>query len=383
MQVEELRTPGLTDRPVVIGGGPGERRVVADCSEEAEAMGVCPGMPLREALSLCPDAALIPPGGGYERVWEEILFALGAFTLRVEAEAPGLAYLDMTKVLDVNGDEKGAALAMSRKVRESSRMRMTVGVGNSRFIARQAASRAFDALVIPPGAEREFLSLLPVGALPLSEGDREHLRLLGLYTIKDVGRLSRKALVSQFGREGAALFDMVHGADEKSPIPRRHPSLCVESEVVCDVPLDTAGGLRALMEELAPGLADELGRMRMACRKMEVALSLGNGDTVKKALVMKRPTAEAGEMAARLLGLLEGLTLASPVVSVKVSIPCPAQAACGEQEGLFTRKSLFLERLDGIRAYFEARYGHTPLVRAKEQDRYARLPERRFSFVDV
>lgn len=377
-----MRRPGLVGRPVIIGGGPKERGNVVDCSEEAEALGIRPGMLLREALYLCPDALLIPLADGYGRIWEDILFAIGAFTLRIEPEAPGIAYLDMTKVLRTNGDEKGLASAITRGIRCSSRMKMTIGVGNSRFIAKHAALCAFDALVIEPGGEKEFLSLLPIDALPLGKKEKEHLRFLGLSTIKKVSAFSKKELISQFGRQGTALFDAAQGVDEKRPILRRQNPLCLEKEFSPDVSLDTSGEMLAIMEDMILGLSDELRRMRMTCRKMEITLFLQSGNPVEKALVIKKPTHEAKAMAARLLGVLEGLALESPVVSLKVSIPDPAFAQ-GDQEGLFRRKSLFLERLEGVKAYLQARYGHTSLVTVEEGDRHARLPERRFRFVDV
>src|SRR5215813_8780337 len=61
LRVEILRHPAWDGRPLVLGGAPGERKVVQLCSPEAEAAGVRPGLPLREVVPLCPEAMVLQP----------------------------------------------------------------------------------------------------------------------------------------------------------------------------------------------------------------------------------------------------------------------------------------------------------------------------------
>src|ERR1700682_619232 len=61
LRVEILRHPAWDGRPLVLGGAPGERKVVQLCSPEAEAAGVWPGLPLREVVPLCPEAIVLQP----------------------------------------------------------------------------------------------------------------------------------------------------------------------------------------------------------------------------------------------------------------------------------------------------------------------------------
>src|ERR671939_815489 len=61
LRVEVLRHPAWDGRPLVLGGGPGERKIVQSCSPEAEAAGVRPGLPLREVVPLCPEAIVLQP----------------------------------------------------------------------------------------------------------------------------------------------------------------------------------------------------------------------------------------------------------------------------------------------------------------------------------
>src|SRR6059058_4827317 len=61
LRVEILRHPSWDGRPLVLGGGPGERKVVQLCSPEAERAGIRPGLPLREVVPLCREAIVLQP----------------------------------------------------------------------------------------------------------------------------------------------------------------------------------------------------------------------------------------------------------------------------------------------------------------------------------
>jgi DNA polymerase IV len=271
-QVERLSNPDMEDKPVIVGGIHEGQDRVADCSEEAAALGVVSGMALREAYYRCPDALLLPFSNRYDSAWESILFALGAYGSRIGSSVPGVAYLDITKAAKICRDERKVAFAIIRDLRNSSLLKARIGIGNSRFIARQAALCAWDALIIEPGSERDFLSLMSIEALPIKENEVAHLRLLGLTTLKKVSSVSKKALVSQFGLTGAALFEIANGLSEKKSIPRRQGALSLERESTSDTPLYASSDTENVRERMINEPPGELRRARMISRGVAVAL---------------------------------------------------------------------------------------------------------------
>jgi DNA polymerase IV len=93
VEVERLHDPSLRDRPVVVGGAE-ERKEVLDCSPEAMARGVRPGMPLREALSRCPGAAFVQAHPEwYRAATMAMVNALLELSPLVEPAGPGVIYL--------------------------------------------------------------------------------------------------------------------------------------------------------------------------------------------------------------------------------------------------------------------------------------------------
>jgi DNA polymerase-4 len=94
VEVERLHEPALRDRPVVVGGSPQERKAVLDCSPEAMARGIQPGMPLREALSRCAEAAFVEAHPEwYEAATQSLVNALLELSPLVEPAGPGVIYV--------------------------------------------------------------------------------------------------------------------------------------------------------------------------------------------------------------------------------------------------------------------------------------------------
>ena len=357
---------------------------MVDCSPEAVSWGVYPAMPLRQAHHLCPQASFILfEKERYLGLWEEILFALGAFSLRMESDGCGLAYLDTTKSPKTYKREGALAADIGQEMSCSFGIAAKVGIGNSRFLAGQAAFHAKEgSLVVEEGGERRFLSPLSVNTLPVGDEVKERLNLLGLKTLGRLSPLSREALVSQFGLSGNLLYELSRGIEDRQPLSIRRNVVYFEKEMASETPIEGAILFSGQMEGLLDELAAELKQARWLCRKLKVVLDLDNGATAHKTVLFKDPTGDAKEMLMRVKNLLASLALESPIRGARLRI-CQVSAAEVEQESLFKRRPDFLKKLEGIRDYLDALYGYTPLFKVEEGDKDSRLPERRFVFREI
>ena len=120
----------------------------------------------------------------------------------------------------------------------------------------------------------------------------------------------------------------------------------------------------------------------MVARKISITLWLDNGRPLEKLVVMKKPSADPSQLSRAISDFLESLHLDNPVMSLRICLPGPVTLS-GDQGDLFRKKSAFAERLEGIKSYFNARYGHTPLMKVEHGEEHSRLPERRFRFADL
>jgi DNA polymerase-4 len=96
VSVERVRDPALLGRPVIVGGKPGERGVVACASYEARAAGIRAGMPLFHAAALAPRGTVFLHGDhpAYMDASRRVMTLLERFSPRVEPVSLDEAYLD-------------------------------------------------------------------------------------------------------------------------------------------------------------------------------------------------------------------------------------------------------------------------------------------------
>jgi DNA polymerase-4 len=83
--IEQRDRPELRGKPVVVGGSPQSRGVVATCSYEARAFGVRSAMSARTAYRLCPQAIFLQPRFEvYRAVSQDIMAIFKRITPLVE-----------------------------------------------------------------------------------------------------------------------------------------------------------------------------------------------------------------------------------------------------------------------------------------------------------
>ena len=254
--VEIRDNRGLSSQPVVIGGFPHERKPVFDCSIAAARFGIVPGLSLREAYHLCPNAIFLPSGRAkYTEAFDNVLAVLYHFSPTVEPSDLGKAFLDASGLEYLFGAEEELVRRVASEVCRQTSLLSKVGLASNKFVADVAATcaSAEEPLVVSKGEEREFLAPLPVRLLPLSDETKKRLDLLGLHTLGQIASLPLDALVSQFGQEGLLAHQLARGMDESRLMPRPRPMI-VEDEFAPHNPLVTAetllGAIGLLLDRL-------------------------------------------------------------------------------------------------------------------------------------
>jgi DNA polymerase-4 len=139
--VEQRDNPGLKGKPVIVGGPPNSRGVVATCSYEARKYGIHSAMASRVAFRLCPQAIFITPRFEvYEKVSEQVLEIFHEYTDLVEPLSLDEAYLDVTE------NKKGIPLAAEaarlilKEIYARTGLTASAGVSFNKFLAKVAAN---------------------------------------------------------------------------------------------------------------------------------------------------------------------------------------------------------------------------------------------------
>jgi DNA polymerase-4 len=259
--IEQRDHPELRGRPVVVGGEPAARGVVATASYEARRFGIHSAMPTRTALRLCPNAVLIPPRFDvYRQVSEQLRDLFLALTPLVEPLALDEAFLDVSLMHPSPGEAEGTARALKQRIREDTGLTASVGVARNKLVAKVASDRQKpDGMtIVRTGDERSFLAPLPVRSL-FGVGPRteERLRAAGIAQVSQLAEARPDWLVARFGQSGLEWQRMAQGIDERPVVPDRELKQISREQTF---PRDVAhrGELRTVLEALATELGPAL-----------------------------------------------------------------------------------------------------------------------------
>ncbi|MEM7196733.1 MAG: DNA polymerase IV, partial [Pseudomonadota bacterium] len=93
--VEERENPSLVGQPVVVGGDPARRGVVAAANYVSRQYGVRSAMPMSTALRKCPHLIICPPNSAlYAQISEQIREIFRTYTPQIEPLSLDEAFLD-------------------------------------------------------------------------------------------------------------------------------------------------------------------------------------------------------------------------------------------------------------------------------------------------
>ncbi len=283
--VEVRDRPELAGKPVIVGGTPAGRGVVAAASYEARRFGVHSAMPAGTALRLCPQAIVIPPRmSHYAQVSAQIQEILFRYTPLVEPLSLDEAFLDVTGTERLFGTPAEIAGRIKREIRGELGLVASVGAAPNKFLAKIASDlRKPDALVIvDPAAVQEFLDPLPVGRLwgvgRVTGGVFERL---GIQTISQVRQLPLETLQQHFGRTGEHLWQLAHGIDDRCVVPDREAK-SISHETTFAVDVDDREVLRAWLLELTEHVGQRLRRHGLRGRTVHLKVRFADFTTITR-----------------------------------------------------------------------------------------------------
>lgn len=300
--------PSLAGRPVVIGGDPEGRGVVAAASYEARRYGIRSAMPAARARRLCPSAVFLRPEfPRYRRESERVFAIWRSFTPLVQAMSIDEAYLDLTEHLERWGSATAAAREIRRRVREETSLTVSVGVAPNKLVAKIASDHGKpDGLtVVRPGEVEAFLESLPVRRLHgVGPATERALAELGVTTIGELRGLPAERLAERFGRHGRALYEFARGRDER-PVHtgRERKSLGHESTFRRD--LTRRADMEAELDRLSEAVAAGLAERALAACTVTIKVRYPDFTTVTRSTTLPLPTADGGAIAGLARGLLD------------------------------------------------------------------------------
>ena len=215
VSVERILNPSLIGKPVIVGGDPKGRGVVAACSYEAREYGLHSAMPIKQAYRLCPKGIYIHGSmGEYSRFSRAVKKILENYAPMIEQASIDEFYMDFTGTQKIYGSMIMLANRIQAEIKTKLGLPCSIGIAGNKTIAKIAsdAMKPEGVTYIYPGMEKEFLAQMPVEAIPgVGKVTVKSLHQKGFFLIKDITKLSHEYFIAAYGKYGIDLWEKANG----------------------------------------------------------------------------------------------------------------------------------------------------------------------------
>jgi DNA polymerase IV len=314
--LELAQRPDLYGGPVVVGEWERDAQVIA-ASEEAMAFGVLPGLALRQAEHLCPQATFLSPDPvAATNLRELIASALYDLAPVVEVRVEGIAWLDVSGVPKPGESIREARRRLRAVIGREPRL----GLAPGPFSARLAAARARPGRLMRIEDARAFLAPLSSHELPLEEEQLERLDLLGLRTLGAVAVIGQRELESQLGRAGrySVLLARGHEPDQLTPWT---PPMFTSTHRQFDPPVEDREALLFVARALCGDLASELGLRGTGAKQVRVRLVFETGGYEERDSLVRHPLSSAIELFGLIGSWIKEWQPRAPITELWIELP--------------------------------------------------------------
>ena len=305
--VEQRDDPSLRARPVVVGGRPDQRGVVAAASYEARAFGVHSAMSMAKAVRLCPSLVIVRPDFARYKAAASAVFAIfREVTPLVEPMSLDEAYLDVTD--NAWNEPLGTTVArrLKERIRGDTQLTASAGVAPNKFLAKIASGwKKPDGLtVIGPDKVEPFLQQLPVHALwGVGPVTAKKLRARGIERLVDVRTADITDLRATVGSLADWLRQLAHGIDERPVVPHREAKSSGTENTYPEDLTDSAL-IRDEIAEMTRHAVSWLSRQSLFARTVTIKVRYSDFTTITRSH-SAAPTRDESALVARAVQLLE------------------------------------------------------------------------------
>tara|TARA_Y100001970_G_scaffold273192_1_gene371031 strand:- start:4401 stop:5495 length:1095 start_codon:yes stop_codon:yes gene_type:complete len=305
--VEQRDNSKLAGRPVLVGGRPDSRGVVASASYEARKYGVRSAMPMSRAIKLCPQAVMKRPRFDvYREVSNHVMEIFKTFTPIIEPLSLDEAYLDVTDKQTLTMTPPVIAKNLKLKVLEELELTISTGVSTSKSISKIASDidKPDGLTVVRPGTERDFLDPLPIESLwGIGPKTKDRINKQGIYKIKELASQDDFWFVENFGANAKLIKLMSLGVDER-PVLIHKDRKSYSSETTLNEDTGDVILLKEIVSRLSQDVSNSLMKKGISGKTVKLKLRTSNFETFTRQISFMDPVQlsfEISEYATKLL----------------------------------------------------------------------------------
>ena len=293
--VEQRDYPELRGKPLIVGGDPNGRGVVATASYEARQFGIHSAMSCYRARQLCPQAVFVRPRFDvYRAISLQIRELMQVYTSLVEPLSLDEAYLDVTASPYEYGSATLIANRLRNDIERATGLTASAGVSYNKMLAKIASelNKPNGTAVIVPEQALDFIANLSVKKFHgIGKATVKTLHEMGIFTGLDLRNTPNEVLRQRFGKRGEFYHQIAHGIDNR-PVKAERVHKSVGSEITfVQNSLDRAVILQALYQENRQAFSD-LQRKNKWARTLTIKLKYSDFSQVTRSHTVSQPFME-------------------------------------------------------------------------------------------
>ena len=364
VSVEQAENPELKGKPVVVGGRPDQRGVVASASYEARTFGLHAGMPLTTASRLCPQAIFIQGSfTKYRQASQRFMAILADFSPYLEPVGLDEAYLDVTGFESLYGSIHHMAVATKKRIKDELGLCASIGIASCKVVAKVASelSKPDGLIEVAAGQEHSFLSPLPITRLPgIGKKTERILNGLGINTIAQLSTMPPSALKSHFGAFGEILWRYSRGIDDRKVAPPAEAK-SISRETTFGKDTKDHSLLKATLRYLGERVGSQLRQQGKQARCVTLKLRYADFTTITRRHTLKQSSDSDQTIFNTGVGLLnQALSQQKQKVRL-IGIGVSNLTEPGRQLDMLSSSARRLEQLDRAIDRIRQKYGFTAI----------------------
>jgi len=332
--VEQRDNPKYRNKPIVVGGKPDSRGVVATCSYEARRYGIHSAMPSSQAYRLCPQAIFIKPRFEAYREASEIIRRIFArYCDQVEPLSLDEAYLDVSCSVHFKGSATLLAKQIKRDINRETQLVASAGISCNKFLAKIASDldKPDGLHIITPDQAQVFVEKLAIGQFHgIGPATERKMRELGIETGLDLKRTPLAVLQRHFGKAAMHYYNIARGIDLR-PVNayRERKSLGVETTFAEDIsdPIQIQEHLLRLLREVLA----KLGEKQLIAHTLTIKIKYQNFVQITRGRTLPEGIGDTPNIVLLIADLLKGTAVGDKKVrllGVTLSALQPRNSLC-------------------------------------------------------
>ena len=320
--VEQRDNPQYKGLPLIVGGKPDSRGVVATCSYEARKYGIHSAMPSSQAYRLCPQAIFIKPRfEAYKAASNSIRQVFAKYTDVFEPLSLDEAYLDVSD----SSFNQGSATLIAKEIKQSifnnTGLIASAGVSYNKFLAKIASDmdKPDGFYLIPPSQGEVFVANLDVGKFHgIGKATEKKMHNLGIKTGADLKKQSLALLVQVFGKAGQYYYNIARAIDHR-PVNNHRESKSVGVETTFQQDIKDRQQILQHLQQLLNKALQKLQAKELTAQALTIKIKYADfvqitrGRTLSQSITLATDTTlifddllkntEIGQRKVRLLGI--------------------------------------------------------------------------------